>query len=123
MKKVLLVILFLIPVIAWAEKPNVNPADYTISVHVQSSKLEPDCSDVTGGSSICVWTQRLNVLIDGKKYELLGGPKRPELLHIGDYKAKIHKEDTTKPFEYSRSYDFLFSDGSTGTYSVVGESE
>lgn len=92
-------------------------------VHVPSSKLESDCSDVTGGLSICIWIQRLNVSIDAKKYELLRGPRKPELLHLGDYKAKVHKEDMTKSFEYSRSYDFIFSDGSTSRYMVVGESE
>jgi hypothetical protein len=115
--------LLLAPALAWAEKPAPNPADYTIAVHVQFSRLTLNCGDVTNGSSICRWMQHLTVLIDGKKYELDGAIKSVDLLRVGDYKAKVLKEETKRAYEYSRTYEFLFPDGSTRDYYVAGESE
>jgi hypothetical protein len=120
MKKMLIAVLFLLSVMAWAEKPKPNPADYIVSVHVQNSTSEYDCDDVM---KLCSWMQRLNVLIDGKKYILMGSPGKMFVLHVGDYKAKLAKEDTNKPYEYNRNFEFLFSDGSTHNYYVTGESE
>jgi len=122
MKNVLFAVLLLIPALVFAEKTRPNPADYTVAVHVQSSRLVLFCGDVTGGSSVCTWEQHLSVIIDGKKFEI-----QPEaaknLLRVGDYKAKIVKEDTPNAYEYQRVYELLFPDGQTRQYSVVGEME
>jgi len=120
MKKALLVVLLVSPILVSAEKPKPapNPADYTISVHVQSSHLFVECS---GG--ICPQYERMDVLIDGKKYELTEFPWRKDLLRVGDYKARVFKEETTRPYEYARTYQFLFSDGTTREYTVTGEGE
>jgi hypothetical protein len=125
MKKVLLMVLLFLPALGWAEKPATNPADFTVAVHVQSSRIEADCSDVTNGTSVCFWNQHLKVTIDGKKYELVGNRAKKiwYVLRLGDYKAKVLKEDTSRNYEYQRSYEFLFSDGATGDFQVMGESE
>jgi hypothetical protein len=122
MKRILYVIFLIIPAMAWAEKPKANPADYTISVHVQSSRIVDFCSDVTQGSNVCSWEQNLTAIIDGKKYELQSGT-RVKLLRLGDYKAKITKDDSQNAYEYMRTYEFLFPDGQTRQYVVVGEME
>ncbi|MGA2671657.1 MAG: hypothetical protein ABSE99_00405 [Terracidiphilus sp.] len=123
MKKLLFAILLLAPALAWAEKPAPSPADYTIAVHVQASRLTVDCGDVTNGTSICRWTQHLSVLIDGKKYELNSSIKNADLLRVGDYKAKLLKEETKRAYEYMRNYEFLFPDGTTRDYYLAGETE
>jgi hypothetical protein len=122
MKKVLISILLIAPSVGWTEKPKPNPADYTITVHVQSSQLVEFSGDVTQGSSVSGWQQKLSVIIDGKKYELQSGFKI-ELLRVGDYKAKITEDETLHSYEYLRTYEFLFPDGQTRQYFVVGESE
>jgi hypothetical protein len=48
---------------------------------------------------------------------------RIDLLRIGDYKAKILKDETSRPYEYERTYEFHFADGKTRRYVVVGEFE
>jgi hypothetical protein len=130
MKKLLITVLFLFPLVAWAEKP--NPAEFTVNVHVQSSHIKQDCGSVSGGSNFCEWSQHLTVLIDGKKFELVGPttskkihslPGSTIVLHIGDYKAKALTQVNEHAYEYSMSYEFLFSDGETRKYFVVGESE
>jgi hypothetical protein len=126
MKKASFAILFLSSALscaapARAEKPKPNPADYTIAVHVQSSRIIDVCSDV-GGSSVCGWEQQLSVTIDGKKYDLQSGFAK-DLLRAGDYKAKIAKDETQHAYEYMRTYQFLFPDGQTRQYAVVSESE
>ena len=110
MKMSLLAILLMVPALAWADNP--NPAAYTITVHVQSSKLVNCDSEL-----------QMVVLIDGKKYELQDESPNSSVIHVGDYKARIVKEDTSHSYSYTRTYEILFPDGSTRTYAVVGESE
>jgi len=125
MKKIFLVILLLMPLAAWA-KP--KPADYTITVHVKSSHMNYECDTLIFGHPDCGNRQHLNVIIDGKKYELDGG-QRDYLLHVGDYKAKILADDSPDniapegDYEYRLKYEFLFPNGKTRKYLVVGESE
>ncbi len=118
MKKALFVLLLLAPALAWATKPTASSADYTIAVHVQSSRITLDCS---GG--LCNWTQELTVLIGGKKYELYAGSVQMDVLRVGNYNARIIKDETTRDYEYARTYEFLFADGKTRQYRVIGESE
>lgn len=130
MKRVLIALLFVLPMMAWAEKP--NPADYAVKVHVQRSRIALDCWGVNGGVNICDWQQRLSVLIDGKKFEIVGPttskkvhiPPGPAMvLHTGEYPAKVVKDNNDHTYEYSLSYELLFPDGETRKYQVVGESQ
>jgi hypothetical protein len=103
-----------------------GPEAFTANIHVQSSQLKEKCTSLAGGGSSCYWVQQLKVLIDGKKYILVGGfglMQTPSLLRTGDYKARIVKEDTARPYEYRRTYEFLFSDDRRRKYEVTGESE
>ena len=115
MKRVLIAFLFMLPVLAYAEK-KVAPdsADYSVAVHVRSSQVLQ-----TYSKSPTV--QHLKVTIEGKKYDL----ECPGVLvlPVGDYKAKISQEKTFPNHEYSRQIEFLFADGSTRKYAVVGETE
>ena len=114
MKKILIAILLIAPALSWADKPKPNPVDYTVAVHVQSSRLLQFCGDGM--------RQDLSVAIDGRKHELQAWFKG-ELLRVGDYKAKITLDETKHSYEYSRTYEFLFPDGQTRLYYVVGETE
>jgi hypothetical protein len=103
--------------LAWpAQAAPANPAEFTIAVHVRSSRV---VNTISGKDAPMF--QHLTVLIDGKKHEL-DGPGA-DLLRVGDYKAKVKKDITNHPYEYQRVYEFLFSDGSTRQYWVVGEGE
>jgi hypothetical protein len=62
-------------------------------------------------------------VIDGKRYELESARSAASLLRLGDYKAKIAKDESTHAYEYNRTYEFLFPDGQTRQYIVVGESQ
>src|SRR5208283_315521 len=119
MKTILLTILLLVPALVWAEKPAPNPADYTITVHVRSSRWTWSCFNSGGQPPALCGVQPLTVLVDGIKYELEG--HAADLLRVGDYKAKIDKDETKRPYEYQRVYEFLFPDGTTRKYTVVGE--
>jgi len=118
MKKLIAAILFLTSAFACAEKPKPNPNDYTIAIHVQSSRQISQCT----GNGLCEPEQQLDVTMNGKKYELQSAIA-VDLLRVGDYKAKIAKDQTRHAYEYTRVYEFLFPDGSTRLYSVIGESE
>ncbi|MFZ1084428.1 MAG: hypothetical protein WAN35_05650 [Terracidiphilus sp.] len=123
MKKLLFTLLLLMPALVCqakekpAPKPAPNPADYQVAVHVQSSHFVHICSHD------CFWEQYVTVLIDGKKYDLFDSNAAYYLLRVGDYKAKIFKDETNHTFEYQRTYEFLLPDGDTRQYSVVAEAE
>jgi hypothetical protein len=130
MKKVLFALLLLTPALTMAAKPAPNPADYTVAVHVRSSSLSKVASGVSETSL------HLVAVIDAKTYELDTISPCQNLLRVGDYKAKIVQEksrygrdpqptpdDTTQAYEYHRVYEFLFPDGKTRKFTVVGEQE
>ena len=94
--------------------------EYNIAMHVQSSRLEVECSTDTKGSS-CGYIQHLQVLIAGKKYELTRAAQN--VFRTGDYKARVVSEKTPRTEEYSREYEIVLSDGKTAKFEVIGESE
>lgn len=116
MRKAFAAIFLIASTLAWAGGTDPNPADYTIDVHVQSSGVDTVCT------SACVYEQRLVAQVNGKSYELLSSPTaHPYLLKLGDYKARISKNISDRPYEYYTVYEFLFAGGKTQTYAVVGE--
>jgi hypothetical protein len=112
MKKLAFVVLTLCAALAWAGAEP-NPADYTISVHVSSAR-------VNGRGLI-----RLKVTLDGKKCELEGLDGENSLLKPGDYKAKMipAKVKDVHTYDVYGAYEFLFPDMKTRKYGLVGISE
>jgi len=118
MKKSLFAILLFMPTLAFAkDKPSTNPADYPLTLHVQSSRLVDLCAPG------CIWVQHVFIVMDGKKYELTDTTPRHDLLRVGDYKARISKDEKGHDYEYDREYDFLLPGGEVRKYVVIGESE
>ena len=115
MKRALLAVLLFAPAVAWAEKP--NSSEYTTTIHVTSSVTVNECQDRP------CYLQRLQVLIDGKKYEIDGAVNISNVLKTGDYSAKVLSDKSKQPYEYQRTYQVLFPDGTTRDYYVAGESE
>lgn len=120
MKTILAMTLFLASSLAWATP---NPADYNINVHVVSSRFQ---RQYDGGTP--VFGQILNVVIDGKKYELWANPMMvsaitPGLIVPGDYKAKLTKNKNKGKYAYAMEYELLFPDQTTKKFQVIGESE
>jgi hypothetical protein len=117
MKKIVLVVLLLSAFSFAANKP-ANPADYNVKVHVSASSL----GGPSGASSF------LNVLIDGKNYQLSaqqhadGKVKGWAVIALGDYKARL-VTDEHNAYEFTQVYEFLLPDGKTRKFGVVGTSE
>ena len=61
--------------------------------------------------------------IGGKHYVLEGSPTHQDLLRLGDYKAKLIRQDESRPYEYRWVYQFLFADGKTREFLVIGEDQ
>jgi hypothetical protein len=90
-----------------------NPAEYTLNVHVTSERFDV-------GNSL-----RLNVTIDGKKYELQALDGETPLFALGDYKAKtlaVKAKDAHLYDIYGR-YEFLFPDNKIRDFNLVGITE
>jgi len=127
MNKLILALLLLSPALASGK---VNPADYSVPVHVQSSRLVTVCHEILA-HPFCGTKQSLGVVIDGKKYEFLGNDDADAALRTGDYKARLlvhDPSDAAEPvpayeIDYKNTYEFLFPDGKRQKYSVIGESE
>jgi hypothetical protein len=103
-------ILLLLSAYAWAGE-NPNPADYTVNLHVSSSSID------VGGR------QALDAFIGGKKYELLCECANGMLLALGDYKAKLVKDEHKTPYDSLQVYEFLFPDNKIRRFEVVGQTE
>jgi hypothetical protein len=89
------------------------PDEYSINVHVTSSCF------VSNG-------QWLDAVINGKKYRLggfSGATKHASLLALGDYKAKLVKDEHETAYDSYQVYEFLFPDKKTRKFEVVGQSE
>jgi hypothetical protein len=118
MNKFILAILLLLPVLAWSSNvssSDPNPADYAITVHVASTRMLLEGNPPT-------YAQQLSVIINGKKYELECTAVN-SLLALGDYKAKLVKDDHRSPYDSYQVYEFLFPDNKTRKFLVVGQSE
>jgi hypothetical protein len=107
-KKITLAIL-LLSALAWAGG-DPNPAEYTVNVHVSSSSIDPN------------GTQALDVVIDGKKYELRSELPIGRVLALGDYRAKLVTNEHKTAYDSFQVYEFLFPD-KTRQYDVVGQTE
>jgi hypothetical protein len=114
-KKIVFVALLLFSALAWAASDS-NPADYTVNVHVSSSRM------VYIGNSIAR-QQDLDVVIDGKKCELESISGINSLLALGDYKAKLVQDQHSTAYDSFQVYEFLFSDKKTRKFRVVGQTE
>lgn len=109
MKKLATVVVLLCSALAWAAN-NASPAEYKLNVHVSSSRL------TEGGRP---W---LNVVIDGKKYELQG-VGTDAVLVPGDYKARLVKDEHKTAYDSYQIYEFLLPDMKTRQYHLVGMTE
>jgi len=87
--------------------------EYNITVHARSSYIVSG----NGGSS-----QYLDVVIEGKRFQL-AAPDNGYLLALGDYKAKLVKDDHKTPYESIRMFEFQFPDKKTRKFTVTGQSE
>lgn len=114
MKKLTVAIL-LLSAFAWAGA-NHDPAEYTINVHVSASRIAVE------GKSIAR-RQELTVVIDGKKYELESVLFPNALMALGDYKAKLVKDEHRGKYDSVQIYEFLLPDNKTRQFGVVGQSE
>lgn len=114
MKKITLGILLLFSAIVWAGT-NPNPAEYSVNVHVSVSRVASD--------GVYIGYQRLNVVIDGKKYELESEIRPGTLLALGDYKAKLVQDEHKTAYDSRQAYEFLFPDQKTRKFDVVGQTE
>jgi len=103
-----LAFLFFAP-LAWAGGGS-HSADYTVNVHVSSSSTD------RGGHQV------LDVVIDAKKYELRSELSIGYLLELGDYKAKLVKNDHPTAYDSSQVCEFLFPN-KTRPYVVIGQTE
>jgi hypothetical protein len=110
MKKIALAILLFLSAHAWAGE-NPNPGEYNANVHVSSSSI---------GS---IGRQDLNVVIDGKKYELLCDHSTYMVLALGDYKAKLVTDEHKTTYDSVQVYEFLFADKKTRKFEVIGQTE
>jgi hypothetical protein len=116
-KKITVAILLLLSACTWAgSKPNrtePNPAEYTITIHVSACQL----------TFVSVATyQNLDVIINGKRYELQA-VSHDGVLAPGDYKAKLVQDVHKTAYESSQAYEFLFPDMKVRRFSVIGQTE
>ena len=134
-----LVLLFLPCLLLWASasfaSTPANPADYTIAIHVSSSRTISQCVEFVS-NSYCYPLLVLNVTIDNTKLELKGtienASKQTKFyggdgyLALGDYKAKLTPNKTKSPdvaYFVMKSYEMILPDGRLAQFQVTGQSD
>jgi len=88
MKKAILAILLLTSALA-VRKTKPNPADYTIAVHVQSSRMVVACSDVPAETVFAACSS--NSTSPSTERSSNFNRNASDLLRVGDYKAKSQR--------------------------------
>ncbi len=119
MKKIAILSLLtmLLSALALAEKKPavVNPADYTINVHVVESRISID---------LVPCAQRLlTVIINQKKYEVWSPTKCTDgkgVLALGDYKAKLVKDVHSTAYQSLQIYQVILPDNTTMNFNIIG---
>ena len=96
------------------------PDDYPVKVHVTS--LHFDLLPING---FIRDFQRLDVVIDGKKYVLEENTPQPrhELLALGDYSGRLLEDEHKAAYSSSQTYELLLPDRKTRKFVVIGQSE
>ena len=110
MKRAILLVAVMLSTLAPATPA---PGDYQIKVHVTSTRIF---------SAHDYRQLELDVVIDGTKYRLQDNDNG-YLLAPGDYKAALIEDKHNTAYESLRRYEFLFPDGKTRKFWVVGQSE
>jgi hypothetical protein len=113
MKRTALVVLLVLLLLGTIVPAARTPEEYPITVHLTSSYF-------LGG--VVSHGQGLDIVIDGKKYAL-AGDSDVALLALGDYKAKLVKDEHKTSYESFQEYEILFPDKKTRKFTVVGQSE
>jgi hypothetical protein len=116
--KIFVPALFLLPTtLLYAAKPQPNPAEYTITVHVVFSRSIPYGEGVNYAP-----LQELETVINGQQVELRTA--NPGVLALADYKARIipttHIPKNASSSDVYVTYEFLLPDGATREFAVVG---
>jgi hypothetical protein len=95
----------------------------TFDLRIVSAFLEDECGQVNFGNSVCRQALHLRVEDSQHSLELVSSRGKPPftLLALGVYKARLVKDEHSKPFLSSRVYELLYPDGSTERFDVVGE--
>lgn len=99
---------------AWAGESALS--GYNINIHVTRSRLVSEPRSIGPD-------QVLDVTINGMKYELDSASGPNALLALGDYKAKLVKDEHKSPYDTLQVYEILLPDGKTRKFEVVGQSE
>jgi hypothetical protein len=68
------------------------------------------------------FSQQLDVVIGGKRYELFASNINA-LLALCDYKAKLVRDEHPNAYDSFQVYEFLFPDKKTRKFTVVGVTE
>jgi len=101
-----------------------NSAGYNVTIHVTQTRVAVGFGDGTLGASSLRIEQRLTAKVGGSTYELTSDTALPKgVVALGDYKAKLVKDETKPTNEFMKTYDLMFPDGSTRKFQVTGQME
>jgi hypothetical protein len=108
----LVLLLTLLSALCWGQS---SSGEYSVDVHVSSSHWLMVPTSIGPSESEA---QR-----DHQRQKIRTGAKRPTLLALGDYKAKLIEDVHKNSYESTQTYEFQFSDGKTRKFIVVGQTE
>jgi len=112
MRRSIALLILLSPFLCAHAKSKPNPADYAITVHVTGSHL------IDRGGYTC---ESIDTIVDGQRYLMRNiNCQQTYVFQLGDYPARIVKEDKIHTYELMRIYEFLLPDGQTRQFQISG---
>jgi len=121
MSKRFFLLLLALPGALWAQT---NAAAYNVTIHVTASRVAVGFSDGPLGVTSLRIEQRLTAKVGGSTYELTSDTALPKgVVALGDYKAKLVKDESKPTNEFTKVYELMFPDGSTRKFEVTGQME
>jgi hypothetical protein len=91
-------------------------AQSLVNIHVSATRMVP-------GGPVSGMFQLLTVTIEGRKYEIESIASVNALLALGDYKAKLVKDEHPITSDSWQVYEIQLPGGKTRKFVIVGESE
>ena len=121
--KSLYLIMWIMGSLVYSQTPNL-----TKEANVIASQVDRQCEEYGGGPpTSCKSRLHISALIENHRYEMIdfntNQDKRTkqELLALGIYKARLVKDEHSKPYRSVRVFELEYPDGATEQFVVIAE--
>lgn len=119
-------LLYFVPWILLGNLAYSQTSDHVMQANVTASQVDRQCDIYGGGApSQCKFRLHISAVIEDRRFELVDfntsqeKHTKEEILLPGLYKARLVKDEHSKPYRSYRVYELEFPDGAKEQFTVV----